>query len=84
MTKTIDDETYTKIDDETYTDSNGGEWVAFEIADVKDKIRWAGQEMAKLAKGDLTEYDTAAAYTEALEIQAQSEEDLRIMELLFS
>lgn len=82
-TKAIDGTTYTMIDTGTYADPDGGEWVAFEKRDIESKIRWADRELAKLAGQDLTEYDTAAAYTQALEIRAAAEEDLRILELLF-
>lgn len=82
-TKVIDSEIYTATEDGSYLDSRGGEWVAFEKSDIISKIRWAEEELAKIAKRDLTQYDVAALYTETLEIRVGAEEDLRIVELLF-
>jgi hypothetical protein len=81
--KVIDGETYILTTDGSYTDANGGEWVAFEKRDMQSKIRWADRELAKLAGRDLTDYDTAALWTEIKDIQAAEEESLRIVELLF-
>jgi hypothetical protein len=81
--KVIDGQTYTATPDGTYLDPTGGEWVREEAGDIRKKIRWAEREMAKLAKRDLTDLDTAVAYTEALEIRTAADEDLRLVELLF-
>lgn len=82
-TRNIDGHTYTPTTDGSYLDENGGEWVAFEITDVKSKIRWAGRELAKISREQILTEDGAALYTEIKEIEASAEEDLRIMELLF-
>jgi hypothetical protein len=83
MTKTIDGLTYTIIDSETAKDERGGEWVAWDRAAMLSKIRWADREMAQAAKAGLEDENNAAVYTQALEIQAETEEDLRVLELLF-
>lgn len=82
-TKNIDGHTYTPTADGSYTDENGGEWPAFEITDVKSKIRWAGRQLAKITREQILTEDGAALYMETLEIQQNAEEDLRIMELLY-
>jgi hypothetical protein len=84
MTKTIDGQTYTATADGTYVDQAGVEWVAEEASDIRKKIRWAERQIAKLGARDLTDLDTAVAYTEALDIRNAADEDLRLVELLFS
>jgi hypothetical protein len=81
-TRVIDEETYTKIDEETYMTSAGGEWVIWERKDIVSKIRWAEREMKRWAP-KIANYDEALCYTEALEIRASAEEDLRIVDLLW-
>jgi len=83
MQKIIDGETFTQIDEGTYQDSNGGEWVAFEAKDMRSKIRWAGRELAKISREQLLTEDGAALYTEIKDIEVETEEDLRIVEILF-
>jgi hypothetical protein len=83
QTQVIDDVTYTLIDEDTYLDSNGGEWVRWERKDMISKIRWAEREMRGLAGRIAEDSDAAAAYTEALGIAAETEEDLRIVNELW-
>jgi hypothetical protein len=83
-TQEIDGETYTMIDEQTYTDSNGGEWVLSERADMVSKIRWAEKEMNRLANRITGDVDAAACYLQALEIATENEEDLRIIDELWN
>lgn len=83
MTQVIDGETYTMVDSETYRNSKGGEWVLWERGDIIAKIRWAEKEMAKLA-GHLDTEDAACCYHQALEIKADAEDDLWIIEQLWA
>lgn len=82
-TQVIDGETYTMVDEETYTDSNGGEWVRWERNDMIKKIRWAEKQMQRNAGRIAEDVDAAIDYTEALEIAAETEEDLRIINELW-
>jgi hypothetical protein len=82
-TQVIDGETYTMVDEETYTDSNGGEWVRWERNDMLAKIRWAEKQMQRHAGRIAEDVDAAIHYTEALEIAAETEEDLRIINELW-
>ena len=82
QTQMIDGVTYSKIDEQTYVDERGGEWVLWERGDMQAKIREADKVMARLA-GRLEDFDAAAEYSEQLEIKAESEEDLRIIEELW-
>lgn len=82
-TKEIDGATYTMIDQGTYADENGGEWVAFEKREMQTKVNWATRELAKIAKMGLEEFDQATLYIETLTIRTETEEDLRILEILF-
>jgi hypothetical protein len=85
MTRTqeLDGQTFTEVDEETYRDDNGGEWVRWERPDMIRKVRWAEAEMRRLA-GGLEDPDAASAYYQALEIKAETEEDLRIIEELWN
>jgi len=84
MVQEIDGQTYTKIDEDTYRDSKGGEWVRWEHGAMIAKIQWAEKEMARLAGHLDGDEDAASVYLEALEIKAETEEDLRIIEELWA
>lgn len=83
MTKVLDGVEYTKIDEDTYQDGNGGEWVAWEAEDCKDKIRAASKDMAAAARAGLDDWNNATLYKENEAIKAEAEEDLEIIEALF-
>jgi hypothetical protein len=84
MTKTqeLDGQTFTEVDEETYRDERGGEWVRWERPEMLRKVRWAEAEMRRQA-ANLQDPDAASAYCQALEIKAETEEDLRIIEELW-
>lgn len=79
----IDGETYTMVDEETYIDSRGGELVLWERPDMLKKLQWADRQMKHYASRIAENFDAAACYTEALEIKAEVEEDLRIIDELW-
>lgn len=83
QTKTVAGETYTMDAEGTYRDERGGDYPLFEKGDMLSKLRWCEKELRKISKKDLETYDGAALYTEIKGIEAQTEEDLWLLEQLY-
>lgn len=84
QTKDIDGQTYTATAEGSYRDANGGEWVSFEAGDMRSIIRHTEKELAKITIEMIRNSgDVADLVMELKTLQVQTEEDLRIVELLF-
>ena len=73
---------FTQIDETEWIDEQGRRWFTFEIGDMRSKARYAKRQMASAVSRGLDDFDNASVYSENLEILAEVEEDLEILEAL--
>lgn len=79
----IDSTIYTEIDSDTFRTAGGAEISKWERREAVTELRRAERALSRFAGRDLSEYDTAEAYVEALEIRNGWDETLELINTLW-